>query len=47
MSVDLFRESLCKEDDSERDGQKETGVEKEGEGRMETKMESDSQTKGR
>lgn len=26
------REDLCREDDAERDGQKETGVEKEGEG---------------
>lgn len=41
------RENLCREDDAERDGQKETGVEKEGKGWMETKIESDSQTKGR
>lgn len=26
------RENLCRENDAERDGQKETGVEKEGEG---------------
>lgn len=39
------RENLCREDDAERDGQKETGVEKEGEGWMETEIESDSQTK--
>lgn len=41
------RENLCREDDAERDGQKETGVEKEGKGWMETEIESDSQTKGR
>lgn len=47
---DLFRDSrekLHREDDAERDGQKETGVEKEGEGWMEMQIESDSQTKGR
>lgn len=41
---DLSRD---RKDDAERDGQKETGVEKEGEGWMETQIESDSQTKGR
>lgn len=41
------REKLRRKDDAERDGQKETGVEKEGEGWMETQIESDSQIKGR
>lgn len=46
LSLDS-REKLHRKDDAERDGQKETGVEKEGEGWMETQIESDSQTKGR